>query len=158
MTFEELFEEIKIELKLMETAVQEVIALSKHITGREVTNWEKTAASAYMAQFYTGVENILKRINKFYNLPLSNTEAWHIDLFNRFCSPSEKPLPVLFDDSLKADLTGFRKFRHVVHHGYGFQIEWERLIIGIEKIEDVFLRFRTRVLCNWQKFGEQPGS
>ena len=70
MTFEELLEEINIELKLMETTVQEVIALSKNISDREVTNWEKTAASAYMAQFYTGVENILKRISKFYNVPL----------------------------------------------------------------------------------------
>jgi hypothetical protein len=53
MTFDELLEEIKIELKLMDTTVQEVIALSKSIGNRKVTNWEKTAASAYMAQFYT---------------------------------------------------------------------------------------------------------
>lgn len=104
-----------------------------------------------MAQFYTGVENILKRISRFYNVPLPKTEAWHIDLFNRFCSLSEKPLPVLFDDALKADLTGFRKFRHVVHHGYGFQTEWERLIAGIEKIEGTFLRFKTKVLDNWHE-------
>jgi hypothetical protein len=72
-------------------------------------------------------------------------------LFNRFCSPSEKPLPALFDNSLKAELTGFRKFRHVVHHGYGFQIEWERLIDGMKKIEDIFLRFKARILGNWQE-------
>ena len=51
MTFEELLEEINIELKLMETTVREVVALSKNISGRDVSNWEKTAASAYMAQF-----------------------------------------------------------------------------------------------------------
>lgn len=38
MTFEELLEEIRIELRLMETVVQEVLALSKNIEGREVTN------------------------------------------------------------------------------------------------------------------------
>jgi hypothetical protein len=151
MTHEELLEEIGIELKLMETVVQDVVALSKSTTGREITNWEKTAASAYMAQFYTGIENILKRIIKFYNMPLPKTETWHIDLFNLFCSPAEKSLPVLFDESLKADLTGFRKFRHVVHHGYGFQIEWERMIIGIEKIEDIFIQFKTKVLGDWQE-------
>jgi len=149
MTSEELFEEL--ELGLMETTVLEVVALSESVSGRGVSNWEKTAASAYLAQFYMGVENILKRISKFYNVPLPKTDSWHIDLFNRFCSPSEKPLPTLFDESLKADLTGFRKFRHVVHHGYGFMLDWDRLIVGIEKIEDTFLRFRTRILSNWQK-------
>lgn len=151
MTFGELLEEINIELKLMETTVREVTELSADISGREVTNWEKTAASAYLAQFYTGVENILKRIIRFYNVSLSKTDTWHIDLFNRFCSPSEKPLPALFDKSLKTDLIGFRKFRHVVHHGYGFQLDWDRLIAGIEKVEDIFLRFRTRVLGNWHE-------
>ena len=153
MIFEELLEEINIELKLMETTVREVVALSKNISGRDVSNWEKTAASAYMAQFYTGIENILKRISKFYNMPLSKTDTWHIDLFSRFCSPSEKPLPALFDESLKTDLTGFRKFRHVVHHGYGFSLDWERLIVGIEKMEDIFQRFRIRVLGDWQELG-----
>lgn len=151
MTFEELLEEIRIELKLMETTVHELVALSNYISDREATNWEKTAASAYMAQFYTGVENILKRISKYYNVALPETGDWHIKLFNRFCSPTQKPLPALFDGSLKAELTGFRKFRHVVHHGYGFQIEWGRLINGIEKIESLFHRFKTRVLGNWQE-------
>ncbi len=151
MTFAELLEEISIELKFMETIVKDVVALSENISDRDVNNWEKTAASAYLAQFYTGVENILKRISKYYNIQLPKTDTWHIDLFNRFCSPTEKSLPALFDKSLKADLTGFRKFRHVVHHGYGFMIDWDRLSIGIEKIEDIFLRFKTRLLSNWKE-------
>ncbi len=151
MTSEELLEEISIELGLIETTVREVVALSESVSGREVINWEKTAASAYLAQFYMGVENILKRISKFYNVPLPGTDSWHVDLFNRFCSPPESPPPALFDESLKADMTGFRKFRHVLHHGYGFLLDWDRLIVGIERIEDVFLRFRTRVLANWQE-------
>jgi hypothetical protein len=149
MTLEELFEEINIELNLMETTVHEVIALSKAISGRQVTNLEKTAASSYLAQFYTGIENILKRICKFYNMKLPKTDTWHIDMFNSFCSPPQKPLPALFDESLKTDLTGFRKFRHVVHHGYGFLMGWERLIVGIDRVEDIFLRFKARVFSNW---------
>jgi|SaaInl8_200m_RNA_FD_contig_123_13795_length_3954_multi_3_in_2_out_0_5 hypothetical protein len=61
------------------------------------------------------------------------------------------PFPALFDESLKADLTGFRKFRHVAHHGYGFLLDWGRLIMGIEKIENIYLRFKTRVSGNWQE-------
>lgn len=35
-------------------------------------------------------------------------------------------------------LSPFRKFRHVVHHGYGFQIEWEMMSEGLENLDSVF--------------------
>jgi len=38
MTHEELLEEIQIELRLMETVVQDVVALSKSTIDREITN------------------------------------------------------------------------------------------------------------------------
>jgi hypothetical protein len=31
---------------------------------------EQTAAAAFLAQFYNGIENILKRISIFYEVPL----------------------------------------------------------------------------------------
>ncbi len=38
-----------------------------------------------------------------------------------------------------------------VHHGYGFQTDWNRMIIEIEKIQDIFDRFKTKVSDNWEK-------
>jgi hypothetical protein len=151
MTIDKLREEIRIELQMLEIVVQEVVQLANTTQNRDVTMVEKTAASAFLAQFYTGIENILKRISKHYKIPLPKNESWHIELFNRFCTPSYAPLPALFDDALKLDLSAFRKFRHVVHHGYGFQIDWDRLVHGIENIEDVYFRFKSRVLDDWRK-------
>jgi len=51
-------------------------------------------------------------------------------------------LPPLFDESLASELAAYRKFRHVVHHGYGFQLEWERMEEGIRRVENVFARFQ----------------
>ncbi|MEW6607670.1 MAG: hypothetical protein AB1414_09505 [bacterium] len=79
---------------------------------REPTVREKTAAGAFLAQFYGGIENILKRISHFYSIPLPTGSNWHTDLFKRFCAPSYVPLPVLFDDSLSLAFAPFRKFRH----------------------------------------------
>jgi len=124
MTLKELREEISIELELIESILQELSALHKDVAGRKPAVREKTAASAFMAQFYNGVENIFKRISRFNSVPLATGDTWHIDLFKRFCTPSYKPLPVLFDESLALAMAPFRKFRHVVHHGYGFQLEW----------------------------------
>jgi hypothetical protein len=145
MTSEELKKEIAIESELIESILQEIKLLRKDIEGREPTVREKTAAAAFTAQFYGGVENILKRISHFYNIPLPTGDTWHIELFKRFCKPPYKSLPELFDESLALDISPFRKFRHVVYHGYGFQLDWGRMKEGIESIETVYQRFKARL-------------
>lgn len=93
MKAEELFEEINIELELIESTLKELSDLHKDVAGREPTVREKTAAAAFIAQFYGGIENILKRISRFNSIPLPTGDTWHIDLFKRFCSPPFKSLP-----------------------------------------------------------------
>ena len=139
---EELCEEIGIELELAEATVQELSALQHDLAGREPTVREKTAAAAFLAQFYNGVENILKRISHFHAIPLPTGDTWHVDLFKRFCMPSYEPLPALFDEPLASALAPFRKFRHVVYHGYGFELDWSRMREGIERVESVFTQFK----------------
>lgn len=153
MKSDELREEINIELELIETTLKELLALYKEVSDREPTVREKTAAAAFLAQFYGGIENILKRISRFHNIPLPTGDAWHIDLFKRFCEPSYKSLPAIFDESLSLDMSPFRKFRHVVYHGYGFQLDWERMKEGIGSIEAVYQRFKARLLVYLKTLG-----
>lgn len=141
MTTEELREEISIELELIAATVKEILSLLADLSEREPTIREKTAGAAFMAQFYGGIENILKRIHRYYSIPIPVGDSWHIEIFKRFCNPVFLTLPPLFDDSLAADLAPFRKFRHVVHHGYGFQFEWERMKAGLQAVETVYCRF-----------------
>lgn len=143
---EELRKEIDIELELLESALKEIAALRNDVDGREPTVREKTAAGAFLAQFYGGIENILKRVCHFHVIAVPVGDAWHIDLFKRFCKPGYSHLPVLFDESLASDMAAFRKFRHVIYHGYGFQLDWSRMKEGIEAVEDVYLRFKARLL------------
>lgn len=153
MKSEELREEIDIESELIETTLKELLALYKEVSDREPAVREKTAAAAFLAQFYGGIENILKRISRFHNIPLPTGDAWHIDLFKRFCEPSYKSLPAIFDESLSLDMSPFRKFRHVVYHGYGFQLDWERMKEGIGSIEAVYQRFKARLLVYLKTLG-----
>jgi hypothetical protein len=145
MTAKELREEINIELELIEAILAELVALSKDVSSREPTVREKTAAAAFMSQFYGGVENILKRISHYYSVPLPTGDAWHIDLFKRFCAPSDGVLPVLLNESLSKAMAPYRKFRHLFIHGYGFQIDWNRMQEGIKNIEDIFSEFKHRL-------------
>ena len=142
---EELKEELSIDLESMDIMVNESLSLINDIRDREPTVREKTAAAGFLAQFYNGLENILKRISRFYEVPLPMGDTWHIELFRRFCSPPCPPLPLLFDDALASTIAPFRKFRHVVHHGYGFQIDWDRMKEGISLIEDVFFQIKSKL-------------
>lgn len=141
MTVDELREEIGIELESIGNTVRELASLRTDLGTREPTIREKTAAAAFMAQFYGGVENILKRICRFNGIPLPTGDTWHIDLFRRFCKPSHGPLPELFDDALASTMPAFRKFRHVVYHGYGFQLDWNRMQEGLINTDDTFRKF-----------------
>jgi hypothetical protein len=148
VTAEELREEISIELELLEAVIREISALRQDVMVRVPTVREKTAAAAFLAQFYGGVENILKRIHRFHGLQPPTGDTWHTDLFRRYCEPPYGDLPLLFDELLAVKMAPYRKFRHVVYHGYGFQMEWDRMNEGIENIADVFSRFRT-TLANY---------
>ena len=155
MTVEELREEINIELELIESILRELASLRVDVAGREPTVREKTAAASFMAQFYSGIENILKRISYFNSISLPSGDTWHIELFKRFCSPPFKGLPVLFDESLALAIAPYRKFRHVVFHGYGFQLEWNRMKEGIENVEEVFQRFESKISKYMQTLKKQ---
>lgn len=139
MNINELREQIAIELEALELTVEELLTLQRDLAGKEATVREKTAAAAFLAQFYTGIENILKRISQYNGVPLPTGDTWHIELFKRFCTPSHPQLPILFDPSLASMFSSYRRFRHVVFHGYGFQIDWSRMEEGISNITPVFV-------------------
>lgn len=145
MTAEELKAEIEIEFDALRQVVNELESLRTDVVGREPTVREKTAAAAFLAQFYSGIENILKRLSRFHRVKLPAGENWHLDLFKRFCPPGQPPLPMLFDEALARQLGPFRRFRHVVHHGYGFQIEWDRMRDGLHQATAILAVFRDRV-------------
>lgn len=145
MTAEELNAEIAIEFDALRQVVNELEALRADVAGREPTVREKTAAAAFLAQFYTAIENILKRLSRFHGVEQPVGENWHLDLFKRFCQPGLPPLPILFDEALARQLGPFRRFRHVVHHGYGFQIEWDRMREGLDQVAAVLAVFRDHV-------------
>jgi len=146
VTAAELQAEVAIELDSLQQVVAELEALRYDVAGREPTVRERTAAAAFLAQFYSDIENILKRLSRFHGVLLPVGDNWHLDLFKRFCAAGQPPLPALFDEALARQLGPFRRFRHVVHHGYGFQIEWARMREGLDQVAALLEEFRRRVV------------
>lgn len=141
----ELKAEVGTEFAHMQRVVEELEALRRDVGSAEPTLREKTAAGTFLGQFYMGVENVLKRISKYHGVGLPEGDKWHVELLRRFCEPPHPPLPLLFDESLAAELGMFRGFRHVVRVSYGFDLNWRRLAEGIDRVRPTFVRFRAAV-------------
>lgn len=143
MTAVELREEIELELEMMGVVVSEAVAVYRDLAGQEPSIRNKTAAATFMAQFYGGLENILKRIHRYYGVPIPVGDSWHIEIFKRFCKPAYGGLPLLFDEQMSLSLAPYRAFRHVVFHSYGFQLDWERMRDGVASLESVYSRLHA---------------
>jgi hypothetical protein len=92
-----------------------------------------------------GIENILERILKFRGQELPAGDRWHVKLFERFCAPSESVVPAFFEGRWVERTDSFRRFRHVAHHGYALELEWERMRMGLHEARPVFVHFRSQV-------------
>ena len=154
MNHGEFGEEIAVEIEALARTVGELHTLQRDIALRAPTVREKAAAAAFLAQFYNGIENILKRVSRYHNIPLPTGETWHVELFTRFCSPSYPGLPILFDDALASALAPYRRFRHVAFHGYAFQLDWNRMAGGVARVERVFGRVSASIAAYLATFGD----
>lgn len=157
MSVSALRDEIHIELESMNAIVGELIALQLDLEKREPSVREKTAAAAFLSQFYNGLENILKRISCYNGVPLPDGETWHIELFQRFSSPAYSGLPELFNTQLAAKIAPYRRFRHVAFHSYGFQLDWMRMKEGVDNIHKVFNQIKSS-LAKYLKSVERTAS
>jgi len=150
-----LAKDVRSELGQMEIVVDELEAITGDVGDGPATLRDRAAASAFLASFYMGVENILKRIARFHGVELPQGERWHVELFKQFCPPAadspqsdtppSSPLPVLFSGELIRTMDAYRRFRHVIHHGYERDLDYEKMRPGIEGTRSALEGFREAV-------------
>lgn len=90
------------------------------------TDIELSALAAMLHSFYTGVENILKRVAVEIDRQPVRGELWHRDLLNRMTRPGPAR-PALLPDDLCQALGDYLAFRHVFRNAYSFDLQWEKM-------------------------------
>lgn len=145
MTAQELIEEVATEFECLDTTIGLVVELNSIIAGNDPDNFQKAAVNQFISEFYNGIENILKRICKFNNVPVPHGGDSHINLFNMFVVNNNSSLPVIFDAQIADELIKIRKFRHFVIHGYSFKIEWEYLKESVGKIDFIYQQLKQNL-------------
>lgn len=87
---------------------------------------EIAALSAVLHSFYTGIENLFKRVAVETAGSMPCGESWHADLLESM-RQSTAARPALIDDALRARLKTYLDFRHVFRHAYTFELNWSRM-------------------------------
>ena len=108
------------------------------------TEIELSALAAMLHSFYTGIENIFKRVCIELGRTLPTGAAWHRELLVSMSEPNDLPGPVISPD-LGRRLEEYLKFRHVFRQAYSFQLQWEKLSTLVFGCEDVLRSFEEKV-------------
>jgi hypothetical protein len=90
------------------------------------TNIELSALAAMLHSFYTGIENIFKRVCVELGETLPTSKVWHRELLDSVSGPNDFRSAVISTES-RMHLEEYLKFRHVFRHSYSFQLQWEKL-------------------------------
>jgi len=133
-------EEIKTRLEKMETAPAEDRADLKDLIAMR------------LPVFYTGLENIFKRIAQEIDLNEPQGQNWHTDLLEQM-STSRPLRPSVISEQTAAALTGILKFRHRFRNIYVFELELEKIIENAQEVCDIFdgLSTELNVFIVWLK-------
>ena len=122
----ELKEEIEIELNELQSLFIEFKPLMIKVQS-DIPNFIETVALAgLLHSFYTGIENIFKRVVLNLDDSVPRSETWHIQILNSMVTQSANR-PAVISASLRDKLTIFLQFRHVFRHAYSFYLQWNKM-------------------------------
>lgn len=111
------------QLRQLLAAHSELIAACRE---RVPTAIELSALAMLLHSFYTGVENIFKRIIVEGDGEPVRGEAWQRDLLDRM-AVAKGARPAVISIELRDQLDDYLAFRHVFRHVYSFELSWEKL-------------------------------
>jgi hypothetical protein len=105
---------------------------------------ELSALAAMLHSFYTGVENILKRIVLELDGTLPGGDSWHQDLLATVVHPTAAR-PSAISHDLRDRLGEYLSFRHVFRHAYSFSLQWEKMAGLVLECDEVFGQLETEL-------------
>ncbi|MDY6807278.1 MAG: hypothetical protein SXA11_26175 [Cyanobacteriota bacterium] len=115
------------------------------------------AAALSLHDFYTGLERILSLVATNVDKSMPSTQNWHRDLLSQMgITVSGLRPPVLSMETINL-LDEYRRFRHVVRNIYAFDLDPEKLMPLMDRLEECFRRSQTELLAFADRL-EQLGS
>ncbi|MBX7237153.1 MAG: hypothetical protein K1X65_22405 [Caldilineales bacterium] len=95
--------------------------------GDESNFFRTSAAGVVLHDFYNAVEKTFQQIALEVDGGLPLGDAWHQQLLWRMTVAVPARRPAVIDSELAQSLAEYLRFRHLFHHIYGFDLDWERI-------------------------------
>jgi hypothetical protein len=103
-----------------------------------------SALAAMLHAFYSGIENMFKRITVESGEVLPEGRAWHRQLLLSVTEESSTR-PAVISKELREILEPYLQFRHVFRHAYPFQLDWQKMEELVCRCEETFTRFEKEI-------------
>jgi len=123
------------QLQRLLASVQPLLAKSQ---SEPPTPIELSALAATLHSFYTGVENIFRRVTIELDGKPIHGDGWHRKLLLRMKTASAHR-PALLSDDLYDTLNEYLRFRHVFRNAYSFDMDWRKMSPLALRLETTFL-------------------
>ena len=121
--WDELKEELEVEMCLLDRLMARHPELLSKGPSDSMTVVEIDALAAFLHSFYSGIENLFKRIALAIDKTLPSGEAWHGRLLESMERPTTQRKAVV-SVAMGMKLHDYLRFRHRFRHAYGFELQW----------------------------------
>ncbi|MDD5672964.1 MAG: hypothetical protein PHC61_02265 [Chitinivibrionales bacterium] len=122
----ETFSQINLELRNLHRLIDTYRPLLDKVKNQEPDNIEIAAFSSMLHSFYSGFENVFKRIAKDIDHAFEKSDSWHMDLLDSMVS-STKNRPAIISLDTKRKLQFYLSFRHVFRSIYSYDLKWSKM-------------------------------
>ncbi len=139
-----LAKQINVEREQLRRLIQIHSRLLANCASQPPNEIELSALAALLHSFYTGVENIFKRVAVELDGETPHGEAWHRQLLDSMAT-STKVHGALISESLRDTLSEYLAFRHVFRQAYSFDLRWEKMSALVLNCEATFQRLETEL-------------
>jgi hypothetical protein len=105
---------------------------------------ELSALAALLHSFYTGVENLFRRVAVEIDGGTLQGDAWHRRLLQQMTEAKETR-PEVISSALYDRLHPYLQFRHVFRNSYSFQLRWDKMAPLVLNYEQTFAAVRAEI-------------
>lgn len=106
---------------------------------------EIDALATLLHSFYSGVENLFKRISVAYDGGPPTGRIWHAELLDTMtrATPARDAVISL---ELRASLRRYLDFRHVFRHAYSLELRWDKMAPLVAECPDTFRTLEREIV------------
>jgi len=120
--------------------------LEERAAGLTPTDTARLESVAYQIHnLYNAVEDLLKVVAAHFENQIADSASWHTALLYRMTQTIPSVRPALLSEASYRLLNDLRGFRHFFRHAYAAPIEYDQLVLNLDRARQLRRRLREEV-------------